>query len=62
MEEEIFGMDSAYKEALSRPNTNMLISTNLVVERVNRISELEKCCNRSQSFFADTQKYKQYCN
>lgn len=40
MEEKIFGMDSAYKEALSRPNTNMLISTNLVVEMVNRIDAI----------------------
>lgn len=37
----ILGMESAYKEAISKPHDNMLISTGLVVDMVDRISELE---------------------
>ena len=36
------GLKSAYKEAMSKLYGNMLISGNLVVDMVDRISELEK--------------------
>lgn len=39
--ETIFGMDSAYEEAVSKPSNNMCISTNLVVEMINYIKRLE---------------------
>lgn len=37
----ISGMESAYKEALSKHIGNMPISTGLVIDMVERISELE---------------------
>lgn len=37
----ISGMESAYKEALSKHIGNMPISTGLVIDMVDRISELE---------------------
>lgn len=46
--ETVFGMWSAYEEAKSKPFSNMTISTGLVVDMVDRITELGKIIAEKQ--------------
>ena len=41
MRKKIVGIESAYREAIEKPLENMNISANLVVELIDRITELE---------------------